>query len=104
MKLTYLLPITSLVLGYYLAEARDFAPPTLPQGERYVSAQLFGVPDVPAHAVIASMPLRASLLGSKVIPSITVTKSRPNRRVAYDYGWDPEREFAKLDAVLVTTE
>lgn len=96
MKITHMLPIASLVLGYYIAEARDYTPPALPQGElheRVVSAQLFGIPDIPAYEVIAAAPSRASLLGPKVIPSITVTKSRPNHRVAYDYGWDPLREL-----------
>ncbi len=105
MKLTYLLPIAALLLGYVVADAREYAPPALPQGERYVSGALFGVPDVPAHAVIASMPLRASLLGNKAIPSITVTKPRRStKRVPRDYGWDPRLEFAKLAAVAVAGE
>ncbi len=94
MKLSFLLPIISLAFGYYLAEA---APPTLPQGDRYVSAQLFGVPDVPAHMVIALMPSRSSMIGERLPDEITVTKPNPNKRVEYDYGWDPEREFEKLD-------
>lgn len=97
MKLSYLLPIASLGFGYYIAEARDYTPPALPQGERYVSAQLFGVPDVPAHAVIVLMPSRTSMLGERAIDEIVVTKPNPNKRVKYDYGWFPEREFAKLD-------
>jgi hypothetical protein len=88
MKITYLLPITSLVLGYYIADARDYSPPPLPQGNRYVSAQLFGIPDTPAHAVIAAVPSRVSILGSRVrtataqvrqraIDSVTVVKTAP---------------------------
>ena len=97
MKLSFLLPITSLAFGYYLAEGRDYAPPILPQGERYISAQLFGVPDVPAHMIIATMPSRVALIGERLPDEITVTKPNPNKRVEYDYGWFPEREFAKLD-------
>ena len=97
MKLIYLSPLISLFLGYYIAEGRDYTPPALPQGERYVSGQLFGVPDVPAHMVLALMPSRASLLGERAIDKITVTKPNPNKRVEYSYGWGPEREFAKLD-------
>lgn len=100
MKLSYLLPPTFLVLGYCAAEGRDYTPPPLPQGERYVSAQLFGVPDTPAHMVLATMPSRTAALGERVIPTITVTK-RTVKRVTLssrpDYGWDPEREFAKMD-------
>lgn len=98
MKITYLLPITSLLFGYYIAEGRDYTPPALPQGERYVSAQLFGVPDAPAHMVIATMPSRASMLGERLPDEIVVTKHRMAlEKVGYDYGWYPEREFAKLD-------
>jgi len=110
MKITYLLPITSLALGYYIAEARDYSPPPLPQGDRYVSAQLFGVTDVPAHAVIAAVPSRVSMLGSRVrtataqvrrraMDSITVVKTAPRRleRVIPEAGWHPWAEFARMD-------
>jgi hypothetical protein len=103
MKLSYLLPIASLIFGYYIAEGRDYTPPALPQGERYVSARLFGAPDVPAHAVIALMPSRAAMIGKRAIPSITVTKpsSRTVKRTTLpsipDVGWHPWAEFAKLD-------
>lgn len=94
MKLSYLLPLASLALGYYIAEgAETYRPPTLPQGERYVSAQLFGVPDTPAHMVIAAMPSREVVLGRRTVDEIVVTT-----RVTRDYGWDPEAEFAKLDS------
>ena len=96
MKLSYLLPLASLALGYYIAEGADYTPPALPQGERYVSAQLFGVPDVPAHMVIALMPSRSAIIGERAIDEIVVTKR--TRRVIPDVGWDPEREFAKLDS------
>jgi hypothetical protein len=95
MKLSYLLPPTFLVLGYCAAEGRDYTPPPLPQGERYVSAQLFGVPDTPAHMVIALMPSRTATLGERAIDEIVVTKRV--KRVIPDVGWDPEREFAKMD-------
>ena len=75
MKITYVLPFGSVLLGYYIAEGRDLAPPPLPQGDRYVSAQLFGIPDIPAHAVIAAAP-------SRVIPEV---------------GWHPWAEFARMD-------
>jgi hypothetical protein len=75
MKITYLLPFGFLLLGYYIAEGRDQAPPPLPQGARYVSARLFGIPDIPAHAVIAAVP-------SRVIPEV---------------GWHPWAEFARMD-------
>ena len=97
MRLSYLLPITFLLLAYVVAEGRDYAPPILPQGERYISAQLFGVPDVPAHMIIATMPSRVALIGERLPDEITVTKPNTNKRVEYDYGWFPEREFAKLD-------
>lgn len=103
MSMKYLLPLASLVLGYYIAEARDYVPPALPQGERYVSAQLFGVPDIPAYMVIAAMPSRAAIIGRASVDEITVTKKtvkalpKNSQRVPRDYGWDPEREFAKLD-------
>ena len=96
MKLSYLLPIAALALGYYVAEA---APPALPQGERYISAQLLGVPDVPAHMVIATMPSRASIIGDRAVDGITVAKRRPVTRVPQNYGWDPITEFALMDAV-----
>lgn len=96
MKVSHLLPIGALALGYYVAEG---APPALPQGERYVSAQLFGVADLPSHIVIATMPSRSSLLGERSVDEIVVVKADPVNRVRRDYGWDPEREFAKLDAV-----
>ena len=89
-----LLPIASLCVGYYIAEGADYVPPSLPQGERYVSAQLFGVPDTPAHMVIAAMPSRRALLGERAIDEIVVTKRV--KRVPRDYGWDPEREFQKF--------
>jgi len=110
MKITYLLPFGSLLLGYYIAEGRDLAPPSLPQGARYVSAQLFGVPDLPAHAVIAAAPSRVSILGSRVrtataqvrrraMDSITVVKTAPRRleRVSPEVGWHPWSEFAQMD-------
>ena len=96
MRLSYLLPIGALAFGYYVAEG---APPALPQGERYVSAQLFGIPDVPAHMVIAMMPSRSSMIGDRAVDEITVVKPRPVNRIPRDYGWDPITEFAKLDEV-----
>ena len=110
MKITYLLPFGSLLLGYYIAEGRDLAPPPLPQGDRYVSAQLFGIPDIPAHAVIAAVPSRVSILGSRVrtataqvrrraVDSITAVKTAPRRleRVIPEVGWHPWSEFAQMD-------
>ena len=109
MKITYLLPTASLVLGYYIAEARDYTPPPLPQGElheRVVSAQLFGIPDVPAHAVIAAAPSRATLLGARVRADtaqvrqrVTAARKAPRalQRVIPEVGWHPWAEFAKMD-------
>ena len=96
MRLSYPLPIGALALGYLVAEG---APPALPQGERYVSAQLFGIPDAPAHMVIAMMPSRSAMIGDRVIDEITVVRPRPVNRIPRDYGWDPITEFAKLDAL-----
>ena len=96
MKISHLLPIGALALGYYVVEA---APPALPQGDRYVSAQLFGVPDAPAHMVIAMVPSRSAMIGERSIDEITVAKHRPVNRIPRDYGWDPITEFAKLDEV-----
>lgn len=96
-KITATLPIAFLLLAYVVAEGRDYAPPTLPQGDRYVSAQLFGVPDVPAHMVIVLAPSRSAILGERLPDEIVVTKPNPNKRVKYDYGWFPEKEFSKLD-------
>ena len=101
MKLSYLLPIGALALGYYVAEG---APPALPQGERYVSAQLFGVPDVPAHMVIVMVPSRSAMIGERSIDEITVAKPRPVNRIPRDYGWSAEREFAKLDTVAYSDD
>lgn len=95
MRLSYLLPLASIALGYYIAEGAD-VPPSLPQGERYVSAQLFGVPDIPAYMVIAAMPSRRTLLGDRAIDEIVVTKRV--KRVIPDVGWDPLLEFEKLDS------
>jgi len=104
-----MLPIASLVLGYYIAEARDYTPPALPQGElheRVVSAQLFGIPDIPAHAVIAAAPSRGSLLGARVRADtaqvrqrVTAARKAPRalQRVIPEVGWHPWAEFAKMD-------
>ena len=98
-KLSYLLPLGSLALGHYIAEARDYVPPALPQGERYVSAQLFGVSDIPArHMLICSMPSRTAIIGERAIDEITVKALPKNsKRVIPDTGWHPWAEFAKLD-------
>lgn len=107
---------------------KAFKQPTLPQGDRYISGELFGNKSdetvmtilvaaaetvspapharaskavvLPTQTALASRRARAKMrLESERLESERLERtSRLNRKIISDVGWSPEVEFQKLDA------
>ena len=102
---------------------KAFKQPTLPQGDRYISGELFGnksdetvMTILVAAAETVSPAPHARASKAVVLPTQTALASRRarakmrleserlertsrlNRKIISDVGWSPEVEFQKLDA------